>query len=116
MAKIVRERDLEVLGLMNEEGQHRWLKEIRDKYILDMQTWASRGHLRRVKGILEHLLDDLGPIRVIDLRKEMLLTYRQKRIKQGKANRSVNLEVGTLKAMLNWALECGLIGRNPVAN
>ena len=62
------------------------------------------------------MLDDLGPIRVIALRKERLLVYRQKRIKQGKANRSVNMEIGTLKAMLNWALACGLIGRNPIAN
>ena len=116
LAKIVRERDLQVLGLMDEQGQYRWLQEIREKYLRDMTTWASKGHLRRVKGILERLLDDLGPLRVVDLRKDRLLVYRQKRIKQGKANRSVNLEIGTLRAMLNWALECGLIGRNLVAN
>jgi integrase len=116
LAKIVRERDLEVLGLMDEEGQHRWLEEIRDRYVTDMETWASAGHLRRVRGTLKRLLADLGPMRVIDLKKERLLTSRQKRIEQGKANRTINVELGTLRAMLNWGVEVGLIGRNPIAN
>lgn len=115
LAKIIRERDLELLGLADENGQERGLGEIRDAYLADMESWASSKHLRRIQGILERLIDDLGDMRVRELRQDRLLVYRQKRLKQGRANRTVNHEVGALKAMLNWAVASGLVQRNPIA-
>lgn len=114
-ASIVRDRDLEVLGLRQEEGQERRLNELRDAYLADVATWASPNHLRRIRGVLEMMISEIGPVRVLDLRVDRIHIFRQKRIRRGRANRSVNLECGILKAMLNWAVACGLIGRNPVA-
>jgi integrase len=115
LAKVIRERDLSLLGLSDEEGQERCLGELRDAYLQDMVTWASKGHLRRITGILARILDEIGDIPVREVRQDRVLAYRQKRLRLGRANRTVNQETGALKALLNWAAACGLIARNPIA-
>jgi hypothetical protein len=45
---------------------------------------------------------------VWEVRQDPVLLYRQERLRLGLANRTVNVEVGTLKAMLTWAAACGL--------
>jgi integrase len=89
---------------------------VRDAYMQEMESWASPAHLKRIRGILKRLIDDIGDMRVLDLRQDRLLVYRQRRLRQGRANRTVNQECGALKAMLTWAAQCGLIGRDPLAN
>ncbi len=40
------------------------------------------------------------------------MTYRQRRLREGAARRTVNLEAGALAAMLRWSLLAGLVGAN----
>ena len=93
----MRQRDLEALGLGDEENQGRGLAEIRDAYLADLETRVKPAQLKRIRGILAKLLDHLGPIRVLDLRKEQILLWRQQRVREGAANRTVNLEVNGLR-------------------
>src|SRR5262249_17243586 len=45
-----------------------------------------------------------------------VLTYREKRLAEGRSPRTINAEVGALHTMLNWAVDpARLIGSNPVA-
>jgi integrase len=115
-ARLVRERDLQSLGLGDEEGQNRVLREVCEAYLPDHAVTVSPRQAKRVEGILTRLMDEIGDLRVRELRPEWVGIYRQRRLRQGTANRTVNLEIGTLKAMLNWALACGLIAKNPVAH
>ena len=44
--KLIRERDLQVLGLSDEQGQERPLEELREAYLRDMETWAEKEEQR----------------------------------------------------------------------
>lgn len=114
LAKIIRERDLAVLGLHDEEGQEQRLPDIREKYLADLKTRVSDRQMTRVEGVLTRLIAHLGPLSVRDLRVEPVLAYRQLRQAEGAANRTINLEVGALRSMLKWAVEAGIIGKNPI--
>lgn len=113
---IMRRRDLEYRGLIVEEGQERLLSDVRDRYLADLTTYTKRSQVKRITCVTQKLIDAVGDVRVRDLRVDAVLLFRQKRTKQGAAPRTINLEVGGFKAMLNWAAKAGLIGRNPLAN
>src|SRR5262249_44777009 len=85
-------------------------------YLADLETRATPRHLKRIRYATGRILESLANCRVRDLRPEALLLYRQRRVKQGVANRTVNLEVGAIKAMLTWAVNAGLLPRNPIAS
>jgi integrase len=116
LADLIRRRDLEVAGLLVEEGQDRRLSEVRECYLADLATFTKPSQVKRMTCVTKKLVDAVGDVRVRDLRIDAVLLYRQKRVKQGAAPRTVNIEVGGFKAMLTWATKAGLIGRNPVAN
>jgi hypothetical protein len=54
--------------------------------------------------------------RVRDLDPIELMQYRAARLKLGLSNRTINVEVGSLKAMLRWAENAGLIAQSPIRN
>lgn len=59
------------------------------------------------QGAFAHLLPELGRKLICDMDARDVARYQQKRIDEGASNRTVNLEVGTLRAILkrsgNWA-------------
>ena len=57
-----------------------------------------------------------NPLRhVTDLRMEDMNTYAASKLKQGLAVRTVNMRVGAVRGLLNWAVREGRIDRNPLA-
>ena len=46
---------------------------------------------------------------------EALLAWRSSRLAEGVANRTANMDVSSLQALLNWAVRSELILRNPIA-
>jgi integrase len=116
LASLIRDRDLELLGLKHESGMERRLSEIQAAYLADLETRATPRHVKRMRYATGKILDVVqdGPVR--DFRQEALLLYRQRRVRDGVANRTVNLEVGAMKAMLTWAANAGLVPRNPISS
>jgi integrase len=113
--KIVRERDLEIAGLGNEEGQERPLAEIVALYRADLATHRRPRYVAAVGYTLEALLAELGEgARVRDATVPRLLLYRTKRLAAGCSNRTCNADTGTLRACLNWARSSGYIATNPI--
>lgn len=115
LVEIARNRDLELAGLKSQDGLELTLDEIRGKYLADLITTVKPWTYDRSRRVLDALRSFLGNVRLRDLRRGRLLEYRQLRTKEGRANRTINMEIGTLHAMCNWALQAELIGRNPVA-
>lgn len=113
--KRLRERDLILAGLGREVGQQRPLNELRDSYLEDLASRTSAAHTDRTRGCLERVLGFLGVRYVRDLMPEAVLEYRRSRQRADIAHRTINKEVGSLKAMLGWAAGCGLIAQNPLA-
>jgi integrase len=71
-------------------------------------------HHRNVEIRLAHTLAALGERRVGDLKPHDLVRLRSEATQAGKSNRTANLIVETIRAMLNWAVETGLISESPL--
>jgi integrase len=113
-AELISQRDLGLVGLGSQEGQSRPLTEIRDLYLADLAQRAGQKQVTNVGIHLRRILTSLRAKRSRDLDAVELTQYRAERLSAGLANRSVNVEVGSLKAMLNWAVGAGVIAANPI--
>ncbi len=114
--EIIRKRDMELDGLGAVEGQGLLLSEIADDYLEDLRSRVSPAHYRNMESRLRAVIDELGPKRVRDLRVMDLVRIRNRATARGAANRTSNLLVDRVRAMLRWAAESGIIAANPVAN
>ena len=113
-AQIIHDRDLALAGLGNAQGQELPLAEIRDLYVADLAPHVVPRHHTGVQARLDRMLAAFGPIRVRDLKPITLMQYRNARLAEGRTQRTANVDVSTLKAMLNWAVSAGLIAENPI--
>jgi integrase len=113
-AEMVRSRDLQMAGLGSEEGQDRLLTELLALYIADLRVSACPRHVKNVSARLTKLIHGLAAKRVREVVAYPLMQHRAARVAAGKSVRTANLEVDSLKAMLNWALRAGLIAANPI--
>ena len=112
--EIVRQRDLELAGLATIEGQSRDLHDVAEHYLQDMGTRCKPRHVLQVRQRLDRVIAQVQAPRVRDLKVYHLTLYRTSRLAAGGAPRTVNHEVGTLRAMLNWSVRAGLIVENPI--
>ncbi len=114
--ELIRRRDMELDGLGAIAGQELLLSEIADDYLEDLRTRVSVAHYGNMEGRLQAVITELGPKRVRDLRVMDLVRIRNRATADGASNRTANLLVDRLRAMLRWAAESGIIAANPVAN
>jgi integrase len=113
-AEIIRARDLELAGLGPVEGQSMALAELRDAYLLDLESRVGESQLVNVRLRLRKILDGLGATRVRDLRVVDVLRYRAEMVKAGTANTTANAHIGALRAMLRWGVEVQMIAESPL--
>src|SRR4029078_13496562 len=83
---------------------------------VELEPGAAQRHVMRMRYATGRILEAVADCRARELRQEAILLYRQKRVGDGVANRTVNLEVGAVKAMMTWAVNAGLVPRNPIAS
>jgi integrase len=112
LAKLVRDRDLADGGLVIEEGQERLLSEIKDKYLASDRRPA---YSARVCAHLERLCAEMPGARVRDVTPDRVMEWRRKRLAAGLSNRTVNVETGSAKTCLTWAVRARLVSANPLA-
>jgi integrase len=113
--ELLRERDMEVMGLGSAAGQSKPLQDIVDLYLEDLATRATPVHCKNARARLEHVLARIRANRVCDIQPMALVSYRAQRLRDGCAVRTANLHVDTLRACLTWAVRLGLIAANPLA-
>jgi integrase len=113
-ADLVRKRDLELAGLGSEEGQSMPLAELRELYVADLKHHVSARHLLNVELKLRKLLDGLDATRVRDVTPHIAIVFRDKLVVEGASHRTANLYANTLRGMLRWAADAGLIAKNPI--
>src|SRR5690349_19788972 len=63
---------------------------------------------------LKRIIDGMKVTRIRHLTSDVLLRWRSSRLEEGVANRTVNMEVASLKALLNWAVRNRLALVNPL--
>lgn len=115
MAEIIRKRDMALCGLAAVDGMNTPLASIRDAYLADLATRATEGHLGNTRAALARMLELLSAQRVRDLTGHDVLRARAVLLAEGLANRTANVHIRSLKAMLRWAVDAGLIAENPMA-
>lgn len=100
-AELKRRRDLDegFHGLRKREAPQT-LKTAAEKWLEDKKpTLAPKSHLIE-KTNLGHLLPELGPFLLTDIDATRISRYQQSRLKEKAAPKTINLEVGTLRAIL----------------
>ena len=113
-AAIIRKRDLSRLGLGDEAGQERTLDEILVGYLADLEPRVSDRHFKNVRQRLTWTVEQLPHRRICDLTVADLTGVRARVTAEGRSNRTANLVLDRLRAMLNWAVDAGLVAANPV--
>jgi len=114
LADIIRQRDLALAGLAQEEFQEESLETILARFVDDLESRCTPLHIERTKGAIEKVLEAVKAPRIRALTPARVLEYQQARKRQGVANATVNKEVGSVKSMLNFAVRAGLLPFNPL--
>jgi integrase len=112
---IIRERDLELVGLGTESGQERLLGELKTLYISDLAVTAVPRHVKQVAAHLEGTFEATGAVRVGDLVPHKLMRHRAELLAAGRAVRTANVRIACLRAMMRWCVQAGFIGADPLA-
>ena len=116
LAAIIRERDLQLAGLVEATCEDLLLEELRGRYLDDLAIRCSASHVDTYSRALAAILPNVGAATVRTLRPAHVLKYLRQRKAQGVANATVNKELAALKAMLNWAVNAGLALSNPISS
>ena len=114
--EIIRRRDMELDGLGPAEGQGLALEEIAQQYLEDLAARVSPAHAKNIRLRLARTLGELESLRVRDLRPMHVIRLRNQALAEGRSNRTANLIVETVKSMLKWSVELGLIAASPIQN
>lgn len=115
-AEVIRKRDMAVSGLGSEAGQAMLLAEVAQLYLEDLRPRVSPRHMQNVGPRLERVLVALDGMHVRDLRPMHLIRIRNEAKAAGASNRTANLTVTTVQAMLRWAVENEVVAHDPVAH
>ncbi|MBK8172766.1 MAG: hypothetical protein IPK60_20845 [Sandaracinaceae bacterium] len=115
-AEIISQRDLEEGGLGPIEGQSRPVSELVPLYLDDLRHRVGESQIANVPGRIERVLRAIRAPRVRDIKPIDVIRFRNELLKEGASNRTANLYVDALKAMLNWAVRMQLIAENPLRN
>ncbi len=112
--RIIADRDMEEAGLAGSVGMERELSRLAEEYLSWLERNHSTSHFKRITGAIHSVLAGVPARRVKQLDVPQLQRYQASRSAAGAANRTVNLETQALSAMLNWAVNSGLVAENPV--
>lgn len=92
------------------------LADVAAQYLADLQTRGAKpSSIRQARSALERVLGGLAAVFVHDLTKPGVEGWKRTRLSAGSSHRTVNHEVGVLKAALNLAMGLGQIGVSPLA-
>ncbi|MCC6897527.1 MAG: site-specific integrase [Polyangiaceae bacterium] len=111
-AEIIRQRDQSV-GVAS--GLDLGVFELAASYIDDLRTRACERHVEQVQDRLHRIFRELGAKRVGDLTPLAMTQLRSKRLASGVSNRTANLDLDVVCAMLTWAVGLDLLEKSPLA-
>jgi len=115
LAKLVRDRDLERAGMGGERGLDLPIADLVAQYLADLRTRGKPRTIANTEAILARMVERMALVRVRDITKGRVSGWRQARIADGVSHKTVNTELGCLRAALNLALRLDQIAHDPLA-
>ncbi|MEM7519158.1 MAG: tyrosine-type recombinase/integrase, partial [Planctomycetota bacterium] len=115
-AELIRRRDMELDGLGAVSGMDLSLAEVAHDYLEDLRVRVSPRHYKNVAAKVARMLEELGDLRVRDLKPMLVVRIRSRLVAEGASHRTGNLYAGCIRSALKWAAESGYIASNPLAN
>lgn len=115
LARIIRERDAELLGLAPTSGPDALLREVVDAYLGDLASRARPRTLHDARVMLARALAEMDARTVRQVSRARVVAWRARRVAAGVSHKTANTEVGFLHAALAYAVELGTIASNPIA-
>lgn len=85
-----------------------------DAYLADLALRVKPKTAKESAAALDRIMRETGWLELDDVTRDGLNRWRAARIAQGTSNRTINRQVGELRAALAFAIEDGRIDRNPL--
>ncbi len=102
-------------GLRKDVPERVEIRPLIEDFLAHIEMNDRASTIKRHRISFASLLDFLRVEYVEDITAEAVEHYMKARLQAGKASKTINNEVGSLKTMLNWALRTRRIAENPVA-
>jgi len=112
--EIVRRRDMERCGLLDDLGQDLRLHELVDAFLLDLRVRVSPRHFKMVAARLRRMTEQLGDPRVRDIKPTDVTRLRAEHLARGSSPRTSNLLGDSLSAACRWAVDARMIAQHPL--
>lgn len=114
LAKLIRERDLELAGLGQERGMDLEVAQILEQYLRQLATKAKPVRVADTRKMLERMIAALPAVLVRHITKTRVAAWRHKRVDEGASNKTINNAVVALSAALNYAVSLDQLPLNPL--
>lgn len=111
---IVRERDLELLGLGGSKGLDLDVASVVESYLAELATRSDPRRVAETARMLERVVESMALVLVRHVTLERVTVWRQARLKAGASHKTVNNQVTALRAALRHARALGRLGADPL--
>jgi len=91
------------------------LEDLLRKYLTSRKPHITLKHFKSIKSTLENIFAEMKVWRLGDVTREKVESYLNGREKSEVSGRTVNNDLGFLKALFNWAVKFEEIPSNPIA-
>lgn len=115
LAEKIRARDLELQGRSIEGGMLLSVEQLVEQYLAELATRAAPRTVAEWRKALNRVVPEIGAPAVRDMRPERVLAWRQRRIAQGVAHKTINNELAPLRSAFALAVRLGQIRSNPLS-
>jgi len=114
LAKRIRDRDLELSGMLSERGPEMPVAELIESYLAELAMRAAPRSIKNAEIHFRRLQEDLRLKVVRDISRPALLRWRQQKSKEGLSNSTINAGIDYLQAALRHAIQHGILAVNPI--
>lgn len=115
LAKLIRDRDLELAGMGVERGLSMSIADLAAQYLADLAARGKGEYAHEARRGLAAIEEGIGVRTVRDVNMAVVLAWRAHRTAAGASNATANNDIGFLKSALQLAVRLGQIGANPLA-
>jgi hypothetical protein len=102
-------------GLPTERATEMRIRDLMTEYLSSLRHRTSKEHAKKTKKTIEKLTKEIRAVYIRDLKPEAMDAYMARLSDAGRAARTINQPLISVRAMLNWAVSMRKLPYNPLA-